>query len=89
MTAVAEGVETEGQLLLLRRLGCPRGQGHLWSPAVPAGDAEVLLFDPEGPLLQRHLAEALGASDGRSSVLPPSTLREDVVVLAAQADGAR
>ncbi len=34
--AVAEGVETEEQADLLRRLGCPLGQGFLWSPAVPA-----------------------------------------------------
>ncbi|MDQ1748095.1 MAG: hypothetical protein QOD07_2358 [Frankiaceae bacterium] len=32
---VAEGIETAGQLKLLRRLGCAAGQGYLWSPALP------------------------------------------------------
>jgi diguanylate cyclase (GGDEF)-like protein/PAS domain S-box-containing protein len=44
MVAVAEGVETEGQLALLRELGCPRAQGHLWSAALPAEQAEAWLF---------------------------------------------
>ena len=35
LETVAEGVETEGQLALLRRLGCTSAQGHLWSRAVP------------------------------------------------------
>ncbi|MFC5381163.1 bifunctional diguanylate cyclase/phosphodiesterase [Aquipuribacter nitratireducens] len=33
---VAEGVETAEQADLLRRLGCPTGQGWLWSPAQEA-----------------------------------------------------
>jgi len=33
--AVAEGIEKEEQLILLRNLGCTAGQGFLWSPAVP------------------------------------------------------
>lgn len=33
MTVTAEGVETEEQLALLRRLGCPQVQGlHLGTP---------------------------------------------------------
>ncbi|MFC4785473.1 putative bifunctional diguanylate cyclase/phosphodiesterase [Nocardioides sp. MAHUQ-72] len=35
LETVAEGVETEVQLTLLKRLGCASAQGHLWSPAVP------------------------------------------------------
>ena len=35
LETVAEGVETEDQLVLLRRLGCTSAQGYLWSPAVP------------------------------------------------------
>ena len=46
MVAVAEGVETVGQLRHLRLLGCDRGQGHLWSPARPAHEVEPLLFAP-------------------------------------------
>jgi EAL domain-containing protein (putative c-di-GMP-specific phosphodiesterase class I) len=40
MTTTAEGVETEQQLDVLRRLGCNEMQGFLYSPALPA--AEIL-----------------------------------------------
>jgi diguanylate cyclase (GGDEF)-like protein/PAS domain S-box-containing protein len=40
---VAEGVETEGQLALLRRLGCEFLQGYLISCPLEAGDAARLL----------------------------------------------
>lgn len=36
LDVVAEGVETAEQAEALRLLGCPRGQGYLWSHAVPA-----------------------------------------------------
>jgi diguanylate cyclase (GGDEF)-like protein/PAS domain S-box-containing protein len=32
---VAEGVETDDQLVAVRALGCDRAQGHYWSPALP------------------------------------------------------
>jgi len=34
LSVVAEGVETAEQLAALRALGCPQGQGYLWSPGV-------------------------------------------------------
>jgi EAL domain-containing protein (putative c-di-GMP-specific phosphodiesterase class I) len=40
MTTTAEGVETEQQLDVLRKLGCNEMQGYLFSPALPA--AEIL-----------------------------------------------
>jgi diguanylate cyclase (GGDEF)-like protein/PAS domain S-box-containing protein len=40
---VAEGIETERQLELLRSFGCPAGQGYLFSRPLPAKDAEQLL----------------------------------------------
>ena len=40
---VAEGIETEQQLELLRSFGCHAGQGFLFSKPVPAKDAEKLL----------------------------------------------
>ena len=43
LPAIAEGVETEGQLARLRELGCEGAQGYLFSPPVDAETAEVLL----------------------------------------------
>ena len=37
---VAEGVETVEQYAVLRSMGCQRGQGWLWSPAVPIAELE-------------------------------------------------
>jgi diguanylate cyclase (GGDEF)-like protein len=43
MSTVAEGVETEEQLQLLRQLGCTEAQGFLFSQAVPSSNvAEVI-----------------------------------------------
>ncbi|HWH27675.1 MAG TPA: EAL domain-containing protein, partial [Mycobacteriales bacterium] len=36
LECIAEGVETEEQRLILQTLGCGRGQGFLWSPALDA-----------------------------------------------------
>jgi diguanylate cyclase (GGDEF)-like protein/PAS domain S-box-containing protein len=43
LEVVAEGVETEQQLNLLRRLGCKYGQGYLYSKPIDAAGAERLL----------------------------------------------
>ena len=43
LTVVAEAVETEGQLDVLRALGCDRFQGYLFSRPVPADEATTLL----------------------------------------------
>lgn len=42
----AEGVEREGQAEILRRLGCPLGQGFLFSRGMRPGDVRVLLGLP-------------------------------------------
>lgn len=44
---IAEGVEDEGALQKLRALGCERGQGYYWSPAVPM-DAWLKLLRQHG-----------------------------------------
>jgi diguanylate cyclase (GGDEF)-like protein/PAS domain S-box-containing protein len=46
--AVAEGIETPGQLAELRRLGCHYGQGFLWSPGRSAADLGPELLLPVG-----------------------------------------
>ena len=48
LSAVAEGVETRGQLELLRQLGCPAAQGFLWSEALSPADLTRLLMRPDG-----------------------------------------
>ena len=47
---VAEGVETEQQLALLRRQQCVEGQGYYFSPPVEAGRfTDLLRQEPDGP----------------------------------------
>jgi diguanylate cyclase (GGDEF)-like protein len=43
LSVTAEGVETAEQAALLRSMGCQRGQGYLWSPAVPLDQLLVLV----------------------------------------------
>ena len=43
LRVVAQGVESEAQVVLLRSLGCDEVQGFLWSPPVPAPQCERLL----------------------------------------------
>jgi diguanylate cyclase (GGDEF)-like protein len=43
MTTIAEGVETEEQLEILRAEGCTQVQGHLFSPPKPAAEIKTLL----------------------------------------------
>jgi EAL domain-containing protein (putative c-di-GMP-specific phosphodiesterase class I) len=43
MEAIAEGVETEAEAAVLRRLGCPRVQGFHYARPVPAEELTRLL----------------------------------------------
>ncbi len=43
LDTVAEGVETPGQLALLKRLGCGKAQGYLISHPLPAAEIDALL----------------------------------------------
>jgi diguanylate cyclase (GGDEF)-like protein len=51
LRVVAEGVETRSQLSFLRVMQCHEAQGYLFSPPVPAAEAERLLRKA-GPLLE-------------------------------------
>jgi diguanylate cyclase (GGDEF)-like protein len=44
MRVIAEGIETENQLVLLRNLGCEYGQGYLISKPLPSEAMEELLY---------------------------------------------
>jgi len=43
LKALAEGIETEAQLLMLRALGCELGQGYLFSPPVAGDSAKAFI----------------------------------------------
>ena len=47
LKVVAEGVETQEQLALLKRLGCDQYQGFCFSPAVPAENFATLLRESQ------------------------------------------
>ena len=57
MTVLAEGVETEAQLAMLRARGCDRMQGYLFSKPLPADDLTALLRDRRHLLLSPMEAE--------------------------------
>lgn len=43
MRPIAEGIETEDQLMMLQKLGCPAGQGYYFYKPMTIQDAELLL----------------------------------------------
>ncbi|GEM_PF-1667093 len=56
ITVVAEGIETEQQLLLLRQMSCPFGQGYLFSR--PLKEHDYLIFARHGKALLEPLSPA-------------------------------
>jgi len=59
LSTVIEGVETPDQAAAALNLGCTHAQGHLWAPALPAGQVPTHLStghhpgrEPSTPLLQ-------------------------------------
>ncbi|HEX8068984.1 MAG TPA: EAL domain-containing protein [Pyrinomonadaceae bacterium] len=61
MDVVAEGVETQEQLMMLRMLGCENGQGYFFSKPVDAKGAEKIICDTHAfsrPLPPPHPARA-------------------------------
>jgi len=53
---LAEGIETEEQLKILRTLGCQQGQGFLFSRAIPAGEIADGLKLKSNPGSKRSVA---------------------------------
>jgi EAL domain-containing protein (putative c-di-GMP-specific phosphodiesterase class I) len=58
-TVIAEGIESTERAERMLRLGCHRGQGHLWSRALPPMLAERLLVGGSWPTGQ---ASVMGVS---------------------------
>ncbi len=66
LRVVAQGVETEAQVALLRSLGCDEVQGFLWSPPVPPEECERILVQgtlpAAAPPRQAHASRTRRAS---------------------------
>jgi diguanylate cyclase (GGDEF)-like protein/PAS domain S-box-containing protein len=91
---VAEGVETSHQKELLRRLGCPLGQGFLWSPAVPESRLAQTFDDIERgagrtttPHRGRHRVTADASTVARIRALHRSGASLTTIAAALNADG--
>ena len=61
LRVVVEGVETPGQLAVLRELGCDEVQGNLLSPPVPARDVPRVVRE-----IEREAPKETDAAGGRS-----------------------
>src|SRR5712691_6590020 len=61
LTLIAEGVETDAQLEVLRRLGCEYGQGYLFGRPVLPGPMEKLLGAEDNPRFAPHAEAHLDA----------------------------
>jgi diguanylate cyclase (GGDEF)-like protein len=69
LRVIAQGVESEAQVTLLRSLGCDEVQGFLWSPPVPPAQCERLLVAgvlPAAPPLRRATPRRGRSAKGRS-----------------------
>lgn len=66
LESVAEGIETETHLEMLRALGCDSGQGFLFSPGVPPGEFEAsfLTSSVPAPIPTRELGSRGFGSPG-------------------------
>jgi diguanylate cyclase (GGDEF)-like protein len=67
LRVVAEGVEGDEQLAVLRELGCDEVQGHLLGAAVPAADLPRLLAEVEAQARKADPDEAEAPRAGREA----------------------
>jgi EAL domain-containing protein (putative c-di-GMP-specific phosphodiesterase class I) len=74
MGVVAEGIETEAQFDILRKMGCDVGQGYLFCGPIPANEAARLLSARRSRSSTRDLArlDRLGST---AALRPPAKAR--------------
>ena len=65
MDVVAEGGETNDQLVLLKKLGCENGQGYFFSKPVNSDGAERIIADTYSSLVS-PLHQLSGATPGKT-----------------------
>ena len=53
MEVIAEGAETEDEILRLRSLGCHYCQGNYFSPPLPADEVQLFMETSRFPILLR------------------------------------
>jgi len=82
--AVAEGIETHGQLMLLKSWGCREGQGYYFARPLPAAEATQLLRSRRG--LYAVDEEGRKRAQGEGGEVPP--LGGKVIVNRPGASGA-
>ncbi|MDQ3323011.1 MAG: EAL domain-containing protein, partial [Acidobacteriota bacterium] len=70
MRVIAEGIETENQLLLLQNLGCDYGQGYLMSKPLQKDQMEKLLYKKRSwiPFVVTDLETSTVAADGQENL---------------------
>lgn len=79
MKVIAEGIETESQLRLLRNLGCDFGQGYLMSKPLPVEQAETLLYQKQiwfpQTFIEKEMDESVSITSD-SPILYPSKIAQ-------------
>lgn len=85
---MAEGLETELQLVALRALGCERGQGYYWSRPLPAGEFEDWLATPRPSALDVVEVDMPSLVSERAAALHDATGRRVLVQLPKRLRGA-
>lgn len=78
MLSVAEGVETQQELDILRQLGCQIGQGYLFGKPLPFESAKSILLENRSRSVEAPVTVAMG-----STVEHRSSLRADSVSLSS------
>jgi EAL domain-containing protein (putative c-di-GMP-specific phosphodiesterase class I) len=70
MRVIAEGIETESQLAVLRNLGCDYGQGYLLARPQTRENAEKMVYDPQNFVHSESVETYARQSTENDALLP-------------------